>query len=589
MSWEAWVTLSMLGGVLILMAATRIGPDVLLCGALTLLITLGVVTPAEALSGLSNEGIVTVGVLFVVAAGLRETGGMHLITRRLLGCPRSAMLAQARLMFPVATLSAFMNHTPLVAMLLPVVNDWSRRLRQSASKFMIPLSYATILGGTCTLIGTSTNLMVSGLVHTTPGLPSMSLFDPLWVGVPCAFVGLVYILLTSRWLLPERRPVFSILEESREYTVEMSLTEDSPLIGQTIEQAGLRHLPGVYLMEIGRNGHVLPAVSPQERLHSRDQLVFVGVVESVVDLQRFRGLIPATDQVFKLKHPRPQRCLIEAVVSESCPLVGQTIRDGRFRTVYNAVVIAVARNGARLRQKIGDIVLRPGDTLLLETRPSFVEQQRNSRDFLLVSQVEDATLPRHDRAWVALGILGAMVTVATFGWMSMLTAGMLAAGLMILTGCCTSTIARRSVDWQVLLVIAASFGLERALWNSGAARLIADSFLGAAGNSPWLALAVIYGVTLLLTELLTNNAAAALMFPIAIATATGLGVNPMPFVIALMVAASCGFATPIGYQTNLMVYGPGGYRFSDYLRIGVPLDILIGIVAVLVIPVAWSF
>jgi di/tricarboxylate transporter len=589
MSWEAWTTLGMLGVVFALMAATRVGPDVLLCGALTVLLTLGIVTPAEALSGLSNEGMVTVAVLFVVVTGLRDTGGMHLLTRRLLGRPRSATAAQARLMFPVAGLSAFMNNTPLVAMLLPVVSDWTRQLRLSASKLMIPLSYATILGGTCTLIGTSTNLVVNGLVKKTPGLPSLHLFDPAWVGVPCALAGLGYILCTSRWLLPERRPVFCTAEDAREYTVEMSIAADSPLIGQTIERAGLRHLPGMYLMEIDRNGDVLAAVSPQERLQCHDQLVFVGVVESVVDLQRFRGLLPATDQVFKLKHPRVQRCLIEAVVSDSCPLVGQTIRDGRFRTIYNAVVIAVARSGERLRQKIGDIVLRPGDTLLLEARPSFVEQQRNSRDFLLVSQVQNSTPPRHDRAWVALGILGAMVTVATFGWLSMLNAAMLAAGLMILSGCCTATLARRSVDWQVLLVIAASFGLEQALWKSGAAHVIASAFLDMAGNQPWLALAGVYGVTLLLTELLTNNAAAALMFPIAVTTATGLGVSPMPFVIALMVAASCGFATPIGYQTNLMVYGPGGYRFADYLRIGIPLDILIGIVAVLVIPLVWHF
>jgi di/tricarboxylate transporter len=249
----------------------------------------------------------------------------------------------------------------------------------------------------------------------------------------------------------------------------------------------------------------------------------------------------------------------------------------------------VARNGERLRGKIGDIVLRPGDTLLLEARPSFVERQRNSRDFLLVSRVEDSTPPRHERAWVALAILGAMVTVVTFGWLSMLTAGMLAAGLMIMTGCCTAAMARRSVDWQVLLVIAAAFGLEQALWKSGAASMIAGTFLGVAGDHPRLALAVVYGVTLLLTELLTNNAAAALMFPIAVTTATGLGVNPLPFAIAVMMAASCGFATPIGYQTNLMVYGPGGYRFADYLRIGVPLDILIGLTAVLIIPLAWRF
>ena len=589
MDWESWTMLGMLGVVFTLLAFTHVGPDIILWGAVTLLMTLRIITPAEALSGLANEGMVTVGLLFVVAAGLRETGGMHRVTQRLLGRPQSVKVAQLRLMGPVAAMSAFMNNTPLVAMLLPVVDEWARQLRLSASKFMIPLSYATILGGTCSLIGTSTNLVVNGLLARTPDLPTLRMFDIAWVGIPCTVIGLSYLLLSNRWLLPDRRPAFSTQDDPREYTVEMQVEADSPLVGQTIEQAGLRHLPGLYLMEIDRNGEVVAAVSPQERLHAKDQLVFVGVVESVVDLQKVRGLIPATDQVFKLQHPRTQRSLIEAVVSDSCPVAGMTIRDGRFRNLYDAVVIAVARNGERLRQKIGDIVLRAGDTLLLEARPSFVEQQRNSRDFFLVSQIENSTPRRHERAWVALAILGLMVTVVTLGWLSMLNAAMLAAGLMMLTGCCSATVARRSVDWQVLFVIAAAFGMERAMQKTGTASLIAHTFLGLAGDNPWAALAVVYGVTMLLTELLTNNAAAALMFPIAIATAASLGVHPLPFAIVVMLAASYGFATPIGYQTNLMVYGPGGYRFADYLRIGIPLDLLMGLTAVLVTPLVWPF
>jgi di/tricarboxylate transporter len=572
-----------------LMACTRIGPDVILCGGLTLLVTLGVITPEEAIAGLANEGMVTVGVLFIVAAGLRETGAMHLVALRLLGRPSSVSVAQARLMTPVAALSALMNNTPLVAMMLPVVSDWARQCRLSASKLMIPLSYATILGGTCTLIGTSTNLVVHGLLRTAADLPGLRMFDLTWVGLPCAVAGLSYIVLASRWLLPERRPAISPLDDPREYTVEMHVTPESPLIGQTIEQAGLRHLPGMYLMEINRAKEVLAAVAPEERLQAHDQLVFVGVVDSVVDLQRFRGLVPATDQVFKLAGTRAERCLIEAVVSDTCPLVAQTIRDGRFRTLYNAVVIAVARNGERLHQKIGDIVLRPGDTLLLEARPAFVEQQRNSRDFFLVSRVEDSTPLRHERAWIAWAILGGMVTSAALGWLSMLNASMLAAGLMLLTGCCTSTIARRSVDWQVLLVIAASFGMEQALRKSGAASAITGLLLGMVRANPWLALAMVYGATMLLTELISNNAAAALMFPIALAMATSLQVNPMPFMVALALAASYGFATPIGYQTNLMVYGPGGYRFVDYLRFGVPLNALLWAMTVCITPLVWPF
>jgi di/tricarboxylate transporter len=360
-------------------------------------------------------------------------------------------------------------------------------------------------------------------------------------------------------------------------------------VGKTIESAGLRHLPGVYLAEIDRDGNALPAVSPQEVLRANDRLMFVGIVESVVDLQRMRGLLPATDQIAKLSAPRTQRCLIEAVVSNSCPLVGKTIRDGRFRNVYNAAVLAVGRNGERLHRKIGDIVLRAGDTLLVEAHPSFADQQRNSRDFFLVSRLPGSEPVRHEQAFVAVAVLVAMVVAASIGWLSMLEASMLAAGAMIFTRCVSIEAARRSVDWEVLLAIASSFAVGMALEKTGAAHDIAEGLVRLGGGSPWLSLAIFYGVTVVVTELITNNAAAALMFPFAMSTAEGLGVNYMPFVIAVMMAASAGFATPIGYQTNLMVYGPGGYRFSDYVRIGVPLDILIWAVTVAIVPWVWPF
>jgi di/tricarboxylate transporter len=317
--------------------------------------------------------------------------------------------------------------------------------------------------------------------------------------------------------------------------------------------------------------------------------LFVGVVESVVDLQRIRGLVPATNQVFKLSAPRPQRCLIEAVVSNSCPLLGKTIRDGRFRNRYNAVVVAVARNGERLHRKIGDIVLHAGDTLLVEAHPSFADQQRNSRDFFLVSRIDQSNPPQHDKAWLALILMLAMVVFVSLEWISMLKASILTAGLMMFTKCIHPTAARRSVDWETLLAIAASFALGAALEKTGAAREIANGMVGLAQGNAWVTLALVYLVTLVTTELITNNAAAALMFPFAITTAHNLNVSYMPFVIVIMMAASAGFATPIGYQTNLMVYGPGGYRFSDYVKIGVPLDILIGIVTVILAPLVFPF
>jgi di/tricarboxylate transporter len=417
----------------------------------------------------------------------------------------------------------------------------------------------------------------------------MGMFDITWVGLPSMLIGCGFIVLTARWLLPDRRSAISNLDDPRSYTIEMLVEPESPLVGKSIEEAGLRHLPGVFLVEVDRDGFVLPAVSPDERLRANDRLVFVGVVESVIDLQKIRGLIPATDQVFKLTAPRATRCLIEAVVSNSCPVAGKTIRDGRFRSIYNAAVIAVARNGERIQMKIGDIVLRPGDTLLLEAHPSFVDQQRNNRDFFLVSRLEDSQPLRHDRSFLATAILVGMVLAVALTNIGMLKAAMAAAGLMLLTRCCTVSLARRSVDWEVLLAIAASFAISAALEKTGAAKMIADNMIGLAAGNAWATLAMVYLVTLIATELITNNAAAALMFPLAIATAGRLEVSAMPFVISVMMAASAGFATPIGYQTNLMVYGPGGYRFSDYLRVGVPLDLLIGVVTVCLAPLIWPF
>lgn len=610
MGFDALLTLGVVILVLGLLASSRLPPDLALLGGLAALLMFGVLDEVEALAGFANEGMITIGVLFVVSAGIVETGGVSWIAERLFGRPRSVAGAIGRLVVPTASLSAFMNNTPLVAMLVPAVNDWAKHHRIAPSKLMIPLSYAAILGGTCTLIGTSTNLVVNGMLIQAwqagggkfAGIPipnGLGMFQIAWVGLPAAIVGLGFIVLLGRWLLPNRQPPIGTVADPREYTIEMLVEPGSPLVGKSIEQAGLRHLPGVYLAEIDRDGAVLPAVGPEEVLRANDRLVFVGVVESVVDLQKIRGLVPATDQVFKLDSPRSQRCLIEAVASDSCPVVGRTIRDGRFRSIYNAVVIAVARHGERIRGKIGDIVLRAGDTLLLEAHPSFVARHRNSRHFFLVSRLENSTPPRHERALAALAIVLGMVLLVSLGenlgplpivgQITMLKAALVAAGLMLAARCCGVPEARRAIDWQVLLAIGASFGIGRALVKTGAAEVLTHAITSGVGGNPWLSLGAVYALTLVVTEAVTNNAAAALMFPFALATAAQLHANPMPFVIAVMMAASAGFATPIGYQTNLMVYGPGGYRFSDYLKIGIPLDLLVAAVTILLAPLVWPF
>lgn len=589
MSGSAWIAVGVVLLLVTLLAASRIAPDVILIGGVTFLLLLGIISPDEALGGMANEGMITVGAMYVVVTGLRDTGGVGWLVQRLFGRPKSLVRAQARMMAPVIGLSAFLNNTPVVAMMIPAVNDWAKLNRFSPSRLMIPLSYAAILGGTCSLIGTSTNLVIHGLLLKTPGQRGLQIFEIAWIGIPVALAGFLYVLLFSRWLLPDRASALSQLSDPRQYTVEMVVKKGSPLAGLSIEQAGLRQLPSMFLIEIDRKGTLLPAPEPSDRLQEGDRLVFAGVVESVVDLQKFRGLEPATDQVFKLDSPRRERCLIEAVVSPSNGLVGRTVRQARFRNRYNAVVIAVARDGERIKRKIGDIVLRAGDTLLVEAHPSFVEQQHNARDFLLVSPLDGSTPPRHERAWLAFGILALVVLSAALNWLSMLKAALLGAGLMILTRCCSTREARKSVDWQVLLVIAASFGLGTALEVTGASKSIAGSLIALAGGRPWLALAVVYGVTMLFTELITNNAAAVLVYPIALAASQTLGVSFIPFAVAIMMAASASFSTPIGYQTNLMVYGPGGYRFHDYFRVGIPLNLLMWALSTTLIPFIWPF
>lgn len=585
---DALLTLATVLAVLLALTLTSVGPDLVMIAALTFLLSSGVLDTRQALAGFANEGLITVGVLFIVATGLRETGGMAWLAQRILGRPTRLVEAQARMMVPAAVMSSFMNNTPLVAMLVPVVLEWAKKLRMSPSKFMMPLSFATILGGLCTEIGTSTNVVVYGLLRDATGeKPGMFAIAP--IGIVCAIVGIGYMLVASRFLLKDRKPVLSLDSDPREYTVEMMVEAGGALAGRTIEEAGLRHLPGAYLIEIERDGDAIVAVGPEQRLKGDDRLIFVGIVDSIVELQRIRGLRPATNQVFKLDAHRDARCLVEAVVSGTCPLVGRTIRDGRFRNVYNAAVIAVARNGERIKRKIGDIVLETGDVLLLETNNSFAETHRNSRDFLLVTQLDNSSPVRHERAGVAVLILAGMVGLAATGVMTMLNAALLAACLMLATRCVTGPIARRSIDWQVLTVIGAALGIGKALETSGGAEIIVTQFLLVAGSNPWLALVVIYGLTMVFTELMSNNAAAAMMFPLALATAEALGVSHLPFVFAIMIAASCGFATPIGYQTNLMVYGPGGYQFRDFVSFGGLLNLVVWAVAVTVIPLVYGF
>ncbi|MBM4010669.1 MAG: SLC13 family permease [Planctomycetes bacterium] len=587
-NWQAVLTAAVLAVTVGALLLVQRAPDMVMIGGVVLLLAAGVIAPDEALKGMSNEGMITVAALFVVAAAVERTGALGSLVDRALGRPRSLASAQLRTTIGPGVISAFTNNTPVVALMVPAIRDWAKKHRLSLSKLLMPMNAAVILGGLCTLIGTSTNVVVSGLVAAKRGQP-LAMFDITWLGVPLFVAGLAYVLTASRFLLKNRKPPMSASDDPRQYTLEMVVEQGSPLAGRTIEQAGLRHLHGLFLMEIDRGGHVMAAVAPTEVLQAGDRLVFVGVIDSVVELQKIRGLRPATDQVFKLDDPRSERVLVEAVVSPSCPLVGRTIREGRFRSTYGAVVIAVARDGERLQIKIGDIVLQPGDTLLVEAGPAFIDRQRTNRHFYLVSEVTGSTPPRHDKAWIACTVLSAMVLAAALELVPMVAAALVAAVAVVGLRCISSSEARRAIEWESLLLIAASFGLARALEKTGLAEAIARTTINAAGDNPHVVLAALYLVAMLFTELMSNNAAAVLTFPIAWRTAGDLGVNPMAFVMAITVAASCGFATPMGYQTNLMIYGPGGYKFRDYVRFGGPLNLLVMALTVALAPLIWPF
>ncbi len=587
MEWQGWFALGLAGLALLLMSIGRLGPHLVMLGVMILLSATGIIDAQQALSGFSNSGLITVVAMFVVAAGIHHSGGVDLVVQHLLRSPRSVRSAQARIALPVSLLSGFLNNTPVVATMIPAIHAWSRKIGIAPSKLMIPLSYSAILGGTLTLIGTSTNLVVNGQYRQLTGETGFSIFSITAVGLPVALVGLATMLLVLPRLLPDRkdRQKFGAM---REFTLEVAVAFDGPLVGKSVGEAGLRELDRLYLVEIERDGSVVTAVPSEERLRGGDRLVFAGDTQAISDLLRINGIVPSVhEDEPSLSQDRAERCLVEAALSPQSDVLGLTIRDARFRDRYGAVVLAVARGGERVSGNLGNIRLRPGDVLLLEARPAFLSRQRYAKDFLLINDLDTQT-PRHDRAYVSWGILLVLVAAAALGVTSMLNAALIGAALMIVTGCCSVGQAQKAVDVPVMLTIASSFALGAALESTGAAAYMAQEILGLSAGHPLLTLMLIYLVVSVLTEVITNNAAAVLVVPVVLSMTAALGIASEPFIIAVMMAASASFATPLGYQTNMMVFGPGGYRFMDFVRIGLPFNLFIGLVSVAVIALVYD-
>ena len=589
--WHPWLVGAVLVTAVILMVRGR-APDIaLLCGLVVVMLA-GVIDAGTAIRGFGNEGLLTVAALFVVAAGMQNTGTIRWLASLLLRSGSGIRSTLANLCIPTAFVSAFLNNTPIVAVLTPATIDFAKRQRYSPSKLLMPLCFATTLGGTLTLIGTSTNLVVAGLVESAintagpdklNGLHAIGFFEITPIGLPLAIIGIAYLIFAAPKILPQRIPVIEPLSDPRQYTARLEVAAGGPLDGRTIAEAKLRRLDGLFLVEIQRTGDSISAPGPDQRLRGNDTLVFAGAVEQIVTLRSTPGLNPDGEK--KTSTNSRGRLMIEAVISNSFPGLKSSIREFGFRARYDAAVIAVARNGERVTGRIGDIILQVGDTLLLEANESFLARNRSSRDFFLVSGLPSSDL-RPQRAILALSILIAMIGAATYSG-NMLAPALAAAVAMVVCGCLRAADARASIDISILLVIGAGLGLSNAVEASGLGASLGQFILGLGAGSVLASLAAVYLVTVILTSLISNAAAAAIVFPLALATATQAHTDPMPFVLAVLFAASAAFATPIGYQTNLMIYGPGGYRFSDFVRFGFTLNIIAFIITISLL--AWQY
>jgi len=589
MTVDATITILILVSFLVVAVSGRLAVDFALVLCMTALLVSGVLTPNEAFQGFANPALFIIACFYVVSAAIKESGALHWWIMRWLGQRKPVSRAIPRIMWPVALISSVISNTPVVAIFIPLIQDWCRRHNITASKLLIPLSYASILGGTCTLIGTSTNLLVVGMLQGTPEADELSLFTPALVGLPLVVIGVLYFVVLGHRLLPARQGISESTPDSREYAVSMRVEEGGALSGMTIADAGLRHLQHSFLSELQSKGHVIPAVGPEEILKDNDILVFVGQPEAVSELRQFRGLVPAEGEILKLDVHYSSRALIEAVVSPTSNLVGKTVKESTFRTLFGGVILSVSRNGQRISQKVGSIVVRSGDTLLLEAARGFVRRHRYNRDFLLLSRIDDATIPNLSKAPVALGLLGLFIVLVVTGSLSLIAASLLLVIALGATKCISLEFAQRSVDMRLLLAIGASLALGFALQKTGLAGLAAQGIMSLADGNPYINLLLLYVVTVIVTELITNNAAAVLMFPLAQSLSLELDASLLPFVMTIMFAASASFLTPFGYQTNLMVQGPGGYQFGDYFRVGILLSLLVGATVVFLVPIVWPF
>lgn len=574
LSLAAWFVVFVVLLVFVLQVCTKLPSDLVFLGGMGLLLVSGVIPAGAVLGSFSSSTVVLIGALFVVISGLVHTGFLQWVVRNCLGSPKTYHKAVIRLMLPVAALSSFLNNTAVVALFTGVVRLWAKKLGIAPSKLLIPLSYASGMGGICTLIGTPPNLLISGFYTKETGI-ALSIFTPTLVGLFCLVVGVLSVIALSR-LLPERVSPEDALQGTSTYTVELMVPTMSSLVGQTIKEAGLHQVDGGHLIEIIRlDKEVITAVDDEEFIFGGDRLIFSGNVEKILEVRDTYQLVNATHHVFSLDEVEQDRKLRMATVGFKSSFIGRCMSDTAFEEDNNLVLVAIAREGEVVKGSPREVELKAGDTLLMEC-PLRFHMDRQSKYDLLEMASESLYKPDKRTLYSSL-IMIAMVAVSSLGYLTLLQAAFIAAFAMIACRFCTIDQARESIDWRLLMIFAGSISLGTAIQDTGIAEWISQGILVLCDGSPIVALAGICLVGTFITEFTSNTATAAIFFPIAYQTAVNMDANPLTFCVALMVAVSSSFATPIGSPTHMIVYGPGGYRFADFARIGIPMNFIIWI------------
>lgn len=588
---QALLVLLVAAAAVALFVWNRLRVEVVGLIVLATLVVTGLISPAEVPSGFANEAVFTVAAMLVLSEGLVRTGVMDDIAARMGRAARGSatrlLLVMLAVVLPV---SAFLNNTAAVAILLPVVLGLARELDVPPSRLLMPLSFGSQLGGTLTLIGTSTNLLVAGLAIDL-GLGRIGLFEITPPALVATAAGVLFLLTVGRLLIPNRPPPPRDLLSSyelREYLTGLIVREESRLVGQTLRSIRFGQQFGLQVIAIRRSGEHIRFPAGRTRIHADDLLLVTGGAADIAQVEKSQDLVisGATPEVpMEAEGGR----LVEAIVPPRSRLVGRTLEELDFRSRYRVTVLGVQRHGVALHERIGAVPLLAGDTLLIQGTPEALQLLHRRGDLALLGPVELPTR-RRNRRLHAIAILAAVVLAPALGLAPISVSALLGILLMILSGCLTADEAWDGIDWSVVILLGSILPLGLAIQRSGAAELVAGALLGVtAPFGPWGILAAVYLSTSLLTEVISNNAAALVLTPIAVAAAQALGVSPMPFVVAVMFAASNSFMTPIGYQTNTFIYGPGGYRFADYLRVGGPLSLVVAAASILAIPLFFPF